>query len=217
MMEGRRRGPRAVLWDLDGVLVDTGELHFRAWEQTLAEAGIVFTRPMFQHTFGMNNAGILAWLLGQPPEPAFLTEIGDRKERRFRQAAPGQARLLPGVAFWLERLQARGYRQAVASSAPQANIEVLIAGLNIRPFFGALVSAELMPGKPDPAVFLEAARQLAIPPEQCVVIEDSLAGVEAARRAGMRCVAVTTTHPRAALSPADWVVESLEALPEGAF
>jgi HAD superfamily hydrolase (TIGR01509 family) len=206
-----------VLWDMDGVLVDTGEFHFLAWMKTLPAEGLPFDRETFRRTFGMNNAGILALLLGRQPEPVYIARVSDLKESNFRQAIHGQVQLLPGVQAWLERIQTTGNRQAVASSAPQENIDFLIGELGIREYFQAVVSAAHMPGKPDPAVFLEAARRLELPPERCLVVEDAVPGVEAARRAGMKCIAVTTTNPREALSGADLVVDRLDNLPPGAF
>ncbi len=212
-----REPPFGVLWDMDGVLVDTGELHFQVWSEVLAELGVPFNRDLFSRTFGMTNAGALPLWFGRPLDAARITHIGDDKEARFRAAAHGNVAPLPGVRLWLERLQAQGIPQAVASSAPQANIEVLVDALELRPYFAALVSAADMPGKPDPAVFLEAARRLALPPERCLVVEDSLPGVAAARRAGMKCVAVTITHPAAALQAADLVVDNLAAAPPETF
>ncbi len=194
---------------MDGVLVDDGEQHYLAWRETLAKVGIVLDRRTFQQTFGMNNAGILEFLLGHTPPTDFVREIGERKEERFRNLIRGQVHLAPGARAWLEQLKAAGLLQAIASSAPQANLDALLTELGTSQFFTAVVSGAEMPGKPDPAVFLEAARRLGVPPERCVVVEDSLAGVEAARRAGMRCLALTTTHTRSALSQADVVVESL--------
>ena len=105
----------------------------------------------------------------------------------------------------------------MASSAPPANIEVLVDELGLRSYFSALVSASSLHSKPDPAVFLEAARRLDLPAERCIIIEDSLPGVEAARRAGMKCIAVTTTNPPEALQAADLVVERLDALAPDMF
>jgi beta-phosphoglucomutase family hydrolase len=206
-----------ILWDMDGVLTSTGEFHFLAWSQTLADYGIPFSRDQFTATFGMNNAQILQILLGERADRVLVAEIGDTKEERFRQAVQGNARLLPGVSEWLKRFQGWGFRQAIASSAPPANIKVLVDELGIRSFFGAVVSGADIPGKPDPTVFLNAAQRIEVRPQRCVVIEDAIAGVEAAKRAGMRCVAVTTTNPSEALARADIVVERLDLLSIQAF
>jgi beta-phosphoglucomutase len=206
-----------VLWDMDGVLVDTAEFHFQTWLEALSAYGIPFTRESFQATFGMNNAATLAALIGEAPAPELLAEIGERKERRFRQAIRGQVHPLPGVLPWLERLRSEGVRQAVASSAPPANIEVLLDELGLRPFFDVIGSGSDLPAKPDPSLFLQVARLIGVPPGRCVVVEDSVPGIQAARRAGMRCIAVTTTNPPRRLEEADVVVERLDGLPQDAF
>jgi len=208
---------QGVLWDLDGVLVDTFEFHFQAWSELLPEYNIPFSRELFQSTFGMNNAGTLSVLLGRMPSPELVAEISDRKEQRFRQAVRGRAQPLPGVLTWLERLKAVGVRQAIASSAPLANIDSLVDELGLRAYFDAVVPGSDLPGKPDPALFLKAARLIDVPPKRCIVVEDAVAGVEAAKCAGMKCVAVTTTHPAHALIAADVVVERLDALPRDTF
>jgi beta-phosphoglucomutase family hydrolase len=206
-----------VLWDMDGVLVDTGEHHYISWKETLDEAGIPFDREVFRKTFGMNNAGILEYLCGQKPEPEFIQRISDQKETIFRESVPGNVSPLPGVIAWLSRLRQAGAQMAVASSAPYPNIEVLVAELKLDPYFHALVSGADLPGKPDPATFLEAARRIGMEPSRCVVVEDAIAGVQGAIKAGMKCIAVTNTNPRQALSEADIIVDSLEQLPEHIF
>jgi beta-phosphoglucomutase family hydrolase len=208
---------QGVLWDMDGVLVDTGEAHFASWQQVLAERGVPFNRLDFARTFGMNNAGILALLIGEDLSPEELQAIGDRKEVLFRRLVKGNARPLPGVLDWLARLSTLGIRQAIASSAPQQNIDVLVNELGIREYFQAIVSGAKLPGKPHPDVFLEAAGRIGVAPADCVVVEDAIAGVQAARNAGMRCIAVTTTNSADKLSAADMVVSSLEELDEDAF
>jgi HAD superfamily hydrolase (TIGR01509 family) len=202
----------AVLWDMDGVLVDTGEYHYTAWQQTLFEYKVPFSREQFRATFGINNLSLLTLLFGEPPSPALYHEINNRKESNFRAAVSGRASLLPGVKTWLEQFARHGIPQAVASSAPQENIDLLITELGIRSYFQSVLSASEIPGKPDPAVFLLSAQRLGVLPETCLVIEDSIAGVEAARRAGMRCLAVTTTNPAEKLQGAHLVVERLDQL-----
>jgi beta-phosphoglucomutase len=206
-----------VLWDMDGVLVDTGEFHFQAWSQILPEYGLSISREFFRSTFGMNNAGLLSVLFGEAPAPERVTRISDHKEQLFRQIVQGHAQPLPGVVVWLERLKDAGARQAIASSAPPANIDTLVDELGLRAYFDAVVTGYDMPGKPDPAVFLKAARLIGVPSERCIVVEDAVAGVEAAQRAGMKCIAVTTTNPASALRKADIVVDRLDTLPDDAF
>lgn len=202
-----------VIWDMDGVLIDTADFHYRSWIEVLSDHGIEFPRPLFDRTFGMNNPALLRLLLGRVPEPELYTTISERKEALFLQLIQEDARPMPGVLTWLRRLQEAGYRQAIASSAPQANIEALIDAMGIRSYFAAMISGIDMPGKPEPDVFLETARRIETPPEHCVVFEDAAVGVEGAKRAGMKCIAVATTLPVHKLSKADIVVETLPELP----
>jgi len=202
---------------MDGVLVDTGDFHFQAWHEILLDYGIEFSYELHQETFGTNNASILSLLLGEKLTPELLFEISALKEERFRAAIRGHARPLPGVQIWLERLRKGGARQGIGSSAPMDNIDALLGELGLRGYFDAIVSGEELPAKPDPTLFLEVARQLGIPSGGCVVVEDAVAGVEAAKRAGMNCIAVTTTNQAQALSAADVVVDRLDALPPDAF
>ncbi len=202
----------AILWDLDGVLVDTSSFHYEAWREVTVSLGIPYSFETFKNTFGMTNPTILNMLLGRTLETEEMEAISMRKEQLFRRAIHGQVEALPGARAWLAWFQAQGIPQAVASSAPPENIDVLVDALALRPYFQALVSAYFMPGKPDPAVFLEAARQLSQPPANCLVIEDSTAGITAAQRAGMRCLAVATTHPPEKLQEASWVTRRLNEL-----
>jgi len=211
------QNPTAILWDLDGVLIDTGPLHYETWVETLAAAGYAMSSETFRATFGMNNRGVLSVVLGREPTADELRDLGDSKEALFRERITSDAEALPGVRDWLARLQAAGHRQAVASSAPAENIAVMIDALRLRPYFDALVSGEKMPGKPNPDVFLEAARQVAVPPERCVVVEDAVAGVAAAKAAGMACLAVTNTNPAERLTDADLITDSLAGLPADTF
>ena len=201
-----------VIWDLDGVLVDTGEFHFQSWLKTLAPYQIPFDHDFFRKTFGMNNTGVLTTLLGHSHDPQLLSAISDEKERLFRELIQGRVQPMSGVRIWLDRFAGESFLQAIGSSAPQANIDALVNEMGIRSYFKAIVSGANMPGKPDPAVFLEAARLMEIPAEKNLVIEDSVAGVAAARRAGMKCLAVMTSHSREALNDAHLVVEGLDQL-----
>ncbi len=206
--------PSAVLWDMDGVLADTSPLHFATWERILNEEGIPFDRQKFHYIYGLKNRDLLPYLAGKPVEAQWAERIAAQKELAFRQALPGQLHALPGVVDWLNRFQRWGCKQAVASSAPPENVEALVDELGIRQYFDALVTPGDLPGKPDPAVFLLAASRLGTPPETCLVIEDSIPGIEAAKNARMRVIAVTTTNPPAALTKADIVVETLAQLSE---
>jgi beta-phosphoglucomutase len=203
----------AVLWDLDGTLVDSEEYHWHAWRETMAAEGVQITREQFQASFGQRNDAIIPqWLPAAAPDR--VERIGEAKEVRYRGLvrASGLAPL-PGAAEWVKRLKQDGWLQAVASSAPRRNIEVVLGVIGLEGLFQAAVSAEdVHRGKPDPEVFLTAASRLGVPPACSIVVEDAAAGVEAARRAGMRSIGVK----RVALG-SDLDTTSLATLPPDAF
>ena len=201
-----------VLWDMDGVITDSGETHYTSWREALDQNGIPFSREFFQKTFGMNNRGFLSLLLNRDATEQEVENIAGLKEELFRQEIKGNLKPLPGVTDWLQRFAQSGVRQAVASSAPQKNIDAIIDDLGLRNMFTILVSGSELSGKPDPATFLLAAKLLGVTPADCLVIEDATVGVEAAQLGGMKCVAVCTTHPREELQNADIVVDGLEDL-----
>ena len=208
--------PRAVLWDMDGTLVDSAEYHWLTWRDAFAAEGHPLTHAEFASFFGQRNDTIVRRYLGEGVSPADVRRIGDAKEAAYRAMVRERGIApLPGVRAWLERLHADGWKQAVASSAPPANIETLVEVLHLGAVFQALASGEEVPhGKPAPDVFLHAASRLGVPPTRCIVVEDAPAGVEAGRRGGMRTIGITTLHPEL---EADIVVTSLEDLPDGAF
>jgi len=208
---------RAVLWDMDGTLIDSGEYHWRTWHETLAELGVELTRQDFNGWFGSRNDRILTRYF-PGVSVADMQRIGDLKEERYRALVRRDGvSLLPGIGDWLERLNAAGWRQAVASSAPPANIDVLIEVLRLDAVFQATVSAEeVAHGKPAPDVFLRAAEKVGVPPVRCVVVEDAAVGVEAGRRGGMRTIGIEGGHGHGPLD-ADVVTRSMADLPLDTF
>jgi len=186
----QRRG--AVLWDLDGTLVDSEEYHWLAWKEILDREGISLTRAQFLSSFGQRNDRILRGWLGEDASLELISKIGDDKEAHYRELVRVKGLApLPGASEWVERLFQEGWPQAIASSAPRLNVETVLDALHLRKWFQAVVSAEdVQAGKPDPQVFLVAAARLNSTPRICIVVEDAGAGVEAARRAGMLSVGV---------------------------
>jgi beta-phosphoglucomutase len=204
-----------AIWDVDGTLVDTAELHFQAWRELADELGKPFTRADFAATFGRRNPEIIRSLFGTHFSEREIADLGERKEEKYRAAARKGVTPLPGVRPLLEGLRRVGVRQAIGSSAPRANLDLILRLLGVEAYFAAVVSAEdTQRGKPDPQVFQVAADRLGVPPYRCVVLEDAVAGVQAARAGGMKCIAVRFVghHPEAALreAGADLVVPTLE-------
>jgi HAD superfamily hydrolase (TIGR01509 family) len=182
---------KAVLWDLDGTIVDSAALHYRAWQALMDRYAIDFTYQMFIDDFGRNNAEILTKHF-DAADPATIQRVSREKEADFRALlTPGVLQPLPGVMTWLTHFRQQEIVQVVGSSGPMANIAAMVHALNIGDYFLALVTGTHLPkGKPDPAIFLRCAAVAGVAPEHCVVIEDSIHGIEAAQRAGMRSVAV---------------------------
>ena len=205
----------AVLWDLDGTLVDSAELHWVSWRETLEAEGISITYQQFLDSFGQKNVRILPGWLGADATPERIQQIDLAKEDAYRRLVLQQGLTpLPGAAMWVRRLHEAGWKQAIASSAPRRNIEVMLDAMAFHiPFDAAIGAEDVSSGKPDPQVFLAAAATLRLPPDRCIVVEDAAVGVEAARRAGMRCIGVARTEAL----PADLVVSSLADLPDDAF
>jgi beta-phosphoglucomutase len=205
----------AVIWDMDGTLVDTAELHFRAWVDLAAEIGRPFTRADFAATFGRRNPEIIRALFDPAATDAVCADLGGRKEDLYRAAVRrAGVLLLPGAAALLAGFQSMGWPQAIGSSAPRENLELILERTGTAACFAALAAMEdTQRGKPDPQVFQVAASRLAVEPARCVVFEDAVAGVQAAKAGGMTCVAVRFVghHPAEVLraAGADLVVESL--------
>jgi HAD superfamily hydrolase (TIGR01509 family) len=207
---------KAVLWDLDGTLVDSAQFHWHAWRDVMAEEGLPVTYEQFVHSFGKRNDLILLGWLGEDADPNRMRRLSEEKESRFRALVLAHGiEPLPGVRDWVARLHADGWRQAIATSAPTLNLETLVEAMKMREFFGAGVAAEdVTHGKPAPEVFLVAAERLGAEPRCSIVVEDAPMGIEAGRRAGMRTVGVSLLHE---LPAADVYVGTLPELPVETF
>ena len=207
--------PWAVLWDVDGTLVDTAELHFQAWVALASELDKPFTRDDFAGTFGWRNPEIIPKLFGPNYTDEQIDQLGQRKENLYRAEAEKGVVLLPGVQALLEAITAAGGVQAIGSSAPRRNIDLILRLTQTAAHFRAVIAMEdTYRGKPDPQVFLLGAKALGVPPERCIVFEDAPVGIQAAKAGGMHAVGVTFIqhHPAAKLraAGADLVVSSLE-------
>lgn len=194
---------------MDGVIIDSRQFHLDAWRQLAREHGITHAPDYFTQTFGLRNQPIISGVLPDVT-PERLASLAERKERLFRDAARGNLVTLPGVRDLLTFLDEQAVPKAIVTSAPRANLDMIVETLGIGRHFQALVAEEdAERGKPDPEGFLVAASRAGIEPARCVVIEDAPAGLQAAKAGGMRALGVTTTHPAPDLDDADLVVESL--------
>jgi len=185
----------ALIFDMDGTLVHNMHIHNQAWQDTLAEAGVQIDLDEFNRkTTGMKTREILHMMLGSSLSDAETTYWGDRKEALYRKRYACCLEPLPGLLPFLEQAFNLGMPMAVASAAPPENIAFVLDGLNIRRYFRAIVGgADVQFGKPHPEIFLKTSSALGVEPSMCLVFEDALGGIEAARLAGSDAVMICTT------------------------
>lgn len=205
--------PIGAIFDWDGVVIDSHDQHEQAWFRLARELGKPFSSELFLKTFGMRNETILPEFIkwAEPGNHERIRELGDRKEILYREVLRQSGiEPLPGVVDLLQQLLDAGVPAAVGSSTSRENIDTIIEIAGLEGYFTAISAAEdVTRGKPEPDVFLTAARKIARDPARCVVFEDAHVGIEAGRRAGMKVVGVATTHPIDSLGEADLAVESL--------
>lgn len=203
-----------AIFDWDGVIIDSAKLHEQSWHRLATELGKPIAPGSFLRGFGMKSAWIIEEIHRWSTEPAEVARLTERKEALYREiVAQSDIAPLPGAAAWLERLHAAGVPCAVASSTHRLNIEAVLDRIGLKDAFREIISADdVEHGKPNPEVFAKAAERLGVAPDRCVVFEDAHVGIEAAHAAGMKVVAVATTHPPEELKAADLVVRRLDEL-----
>ncbi len=189
---------QAVIFDVDGVLVDSYEAHLRSWQSIAREEGVKFTEDDFVAGFGRTSREIIQRYWGIDDE-ARIRAIDDRKEALYRQMVAARFPVMDGATQLIDGLRSADFALAMGSSGPPENLQVALDGLGRRDAFFAVVSGmDVHRGKPDPEIFLVAAKRLGVCPSQCVVIEDAPAGVQAAHAAGMACVVLLSRGRKAA-------------------
>ena len=188
---------RGVIFDWDGVIVDSSDLHLKSWEALANELKLPLPKDHFEKGFGKRNETIIPQILGWSKDPAQINHWGKRKEEIYRELGNKDGiKLARGSKDFLKQTPSSIFRCSVGTSTERKNVELAISQHDLSKYFlGAACSEDVSRGKPDPEVFLEAAKILSITPKNCVVFEDSPHGIEAAKRAGMKTVALTTTHP----------------------
>lgn len=212
-------GPQAIIFDFDGVIADDEPLHLAAFQRALASEGITITREQYYARYlGFDDRSAILEAFrdaGASPSPGRLAALLAAKAEQFLALVRAGAPIFPGVPAFVRDAAAR-VPLAIASGALRHEIELILAQAGLADCFSAIVSAEdVREGKPSPEGFLLALerlreRQSSLAPEACLVIEDSQPGLEGARRAGMRCLAVTSSYPADALGGADLIVGTLE-------
>ncbi len=205
---------KAVIFDWDGVVIDSSAQHERAWEILAKEISKPLPDGHFLLGFGKKNQVIIPEILGWATDPTTITSLSNRKEEIYRELVQASGiHVLPGARELLAALLEAGIPRSLGSSTPRANLDAIFAATGLDAFFDAIACGDdVTHGKPAPDIFLLAAQRLHIPPADCIVIEDAHVGLEAARCAGMATLAVATTNPLADLQYADAAVESLASV-----
>ena len=188
---------QAIIFDMDGTMVDNMAVHNRIWVEFFAEMGIQLDLAAFNaRTAGRTNPEVLRIYLGDDLGAQQLQQLGEEKEVRYRAFFAAHARPVAGLHDLLHAARQAGYRLGVATAAPARNVDFMLGCLHLDNFFDVVVNGEdVTHGKPDPEIFLKAAERLGVSPAACLVFEDARMGVEAAHRAGMRAMLVTTSIP----------------------
>jgi beta-phosphoglucomutase family hydrolase len=189
----------AFIFDMDGTLVDSMPFHVRAWTELLAERGMrVSPEAFLRQTSGKTNPQIVEEILGIRMSAEELAAFEARKEGLYRELYGPHLKPIAGLTEFLEASRAQGIAMAVATSACQANRDFVLHGLGLESYFAAVVGVEdIRHSKPHPEIFLTASLRLGAPPGCCLVFEDALVGIQAAERAGMKAVALTTSLSQA--------------------
>jgi beta-phosphoglucomutase family hydrolase len=199
---------RAFIFDMDGTIVDNMGFHTRSWLEFFSRRGhAVDEAAFFAATAGRTGHEIIGQFLGEGLARDDVTALIDEKEVLYREIYAPHLRAVEGFGALVSAAQAAGIRLAVGTAAPPSNVDFTLDGLGVRELFDTVVgAADVKRGKPEPDVFLLAAERCGADPAHCIVFEDAPLGVEAARRAGMRCIVLTTTLPAEAFSAFDNVI-----------
>ncbi len=203
---------QAVIFDLDGVLIDSADAHLRSWQELAAEIGGHITQEQFLSTFGRQNRDVIPALF-RIHDPVEVDRLGERKEALYRDCIRGNVPACEHAADLVRECVTAGLQVAVGSSGHPLNIEIALQEMGIADCFDAVVAGcDVTRGKPDPEVFLLAAERLSVDPRWCVVVEDAPAAIAAARAGGMYAVGITTGHTAEELAGAHLIVNSLAEL-----
>jgi phosphoglycolate phosphatase/beta-phosphoglucomutase len=199
-----------ILFDFNGVIVDDESQHCDALIATLAEYGYELDRETyFREYLGFDDRECFRFTfqrMGQPHDEKAVSEAVTRKHAAYEGAIRGSMRLVPGAADFIENAALEGFQLAIVSGALRGEIDLVLELTGLRPHFAEIVAAEDVAAcKPDPGGYTRARELLDLPPRRCVVIEDSLPGLGAARAAGLRCAMLATSHPENACANADAV------------
>jgi len=203
---------KAVIFDLDGTLIDNNSYHRQTWEKYLEKIGKQISEEEFNaHMNGRTNADAVKYIFGKETSEEEATKYTLEKEALYREIYQPFIKPVPGLIDFLETLKSKNIPMAIATSGIQPNIDFMFENIPIEKYFTAVVnSSHIKKGKPDPEIYLKVASLLNVPPKKCLVFEDAVVGIKSAKAAGMKVIAVATTQPKEELSEADMIVDDYE-------
>jgi beta-phosphoglucomutase len=204
----------AVLFDMDGVIVDNNPFHKQAWVEFCKKYNWELSEEnVEQYIYGRTNKDALTFLLKREATKEDVDRYGEEKEALYREIYREHLQPVPGLLQFLQNLKKEDARLAVATNAPKSNIDYTLELAGVKEYFNKIVDATYVSrGKPDPEIYLKAAELLGVKPEACIVVEDSLAGVQAGLNAGMKVIGITTTHSPEELSNTHLIINDFEGL-----
>jgi haloacid dehalogenase superfamily, subfamily IA, variant 3 with third motif having DD or ED/haloacid dehalogenase superfamily, subfamily IA, variant 1 with third motif having Dx(3-4)D or Dx(3-4)E len=202
-------GLAAAIFDLDGTLVDNNPYHIKAWKEYLKRMGRELSDEEYKINFnGRTNRDVVEYLHGKKMTDEEAAPYYLEKEAMYREIYKPYINPIPGLIDLLQQLKSNGILMAIATSGITVNIEFMFNHLPIRQYFNDVVhSSHIKKGKPDPEIYLKTAERLNVNPSECIVFEDALVGIQSAKGAGMKVIALTTTHTKKELSGADLVIK----------
>ncbi len=184
-----------LIFDMDGVLVDNHKWHFEAWAGFGKKHGLQITAEEFGKHFGSTNRQVLVSLFGNSLSDNEFKALADEKEQIYRQMYSSFIKPVDGLPEFLQTIYQQGIPIALATSAPPENVEFTLKATGLKKYFDIITDSSMVTrGKPDPQVYLLTAAKLEVEPGECIVFEDSVPGIKSAKNAGMRVIAVATTH-----------------------
>ena len=216
-MKSNSRLPSALIFDMDGVLVDSNPFHVQKWIEFLHERGIPYNaEDLPKQVLGSRNDTAFRRFFGRDLREGEIEKLSEDLEARFRAAFRPHAQPLLGLKTLMDECRAEGIPLAVASSAMTKNVDFVVDTLKLRSYFASIVTGDdVSRPKPDPEIYIKAAERLRLSPAKCVAFEDSFVGIQSAKRASMKCVAIASTFPAEDLrrqTQADLVVKNFEEL-----
>ena len=203
----------AVIFDMDGVIVDTNPYHKISLKQFCERYGYKLNdEELVNRIYGRTNNEWIRNLFG-PLSKERILELGEEKEALFREIYTPVIKPLAGLENFLKKLEAHNIPKAIGTSAPRSNVDFVLTGTNLTKYFPVILDqSDVEHGKPHPEIYLKTADRLKIAPQQCIVFEDSLSGVESAQRAGAKVIGVTTTHTHQELGHTNYSIEDFQHL-----